>query len=256
MKVLVKLGGSLLDAPDSRRRLALELTALGRQHELTVVHGGGKQMTRYLTERGVESRFVHGLRVTTPEVVDAILKVFAGSVNHELVAAFVEAGALPVGLTGIDARITEAERVSPELGQVGRPVEARPDLLNLLTAHGYLPVIACVAGNRAGEVFNVNADQMAVACAAALPAAHLIFLTDVAAVKDGSGERIAKLNPDQARALIAAQVATGGMEAKLNACIAALEQGVAQIAIASGAEPEAAARLLAGEPLGTLLARE
>jgi acetylglutamate kinase len=220
-----------------------------------VVHGGGKQMTRYLADRGVESRFVHGLRVTTPEVVDAILKVFAGSVNHELVAAFVEAGALPVGLTGIDARLAEAERVSAELGQVGRPVRSRPDLLNLLTANGYLPVIACVAGNPAGEVFNVNADQMAVACAAALPADYLVFLTDVAAVKDASGAPIPRLTIEEARALISSGVATGGMEAKLNACIAALEQGVTQIAIASGAEPEAAARLLASKPLGTLLAR-
>ena len=88
MKYLVKLGGTLLDAAESRDRLAREIHALaGLGHAVTVVHGGGKQMTRFLAERNVESRFVNGLRVTTPEVVDAILKVFAGTVNHELVGS-------------------------------------------------------------------------------------------------------------------------------------------------------------------------
>src|SRR5229473_6801072 len=102
MRILVKLGGKLLDGLESRRRIASELASL-KNHELVVVHGGGKQMTRFLEERGVKSTFVNGLRVTTPDVIDAVLKVFAGSVNHELVSAFVAAGAGAVGLTGIDA---------------------------------------------------------------------------------------------------------------------------------------------------------
>ena len=87
MKLLVKLGGTLLDAAESRDALARQIAAArSAGHEITVVHGGGKQMTRYLTERGIASTFVGGLRVTTPETLDAVLKVFAGSVNHELVA--------------------------------------------------------------------------------------------------------------------------------------------------------------------------
>jgi acetylglutamate kinase len=83
VKLLVKLGGTLLDAADSRDCLAAQIAAArARGTEIVVVHGGGQQMTRYLTERGIESRFVNGLRVTTPETVDAVLKVFAGSVNH------------------------------------------------------------------------------------------------------------------------------------------------------------------------------
>ena len=96
-KILVKLGGTLLDSPDSRDRLAAQIAAARNSGaEIVVVHGGGKQMTRYLTERGIESRFVNGLRVTTPETVDAVLKVFAGTVNHELVASLNRAGALAV----------------------------------------------------------------------------------------------------------------------------------------------------------------
>ena len=98
MKILVKLGGTLLDVVESRERLTRELAAVAKKVEMVVVHGGGKQMTRFLAERGVESKFVDGLRVTTPEVVDAVLKVFAGTVNHELVASFVKGpeGLIPV----------------------------------------------------------------------------------------------------------------------------------------------------------------
>ena len=100
-KILVKLGGTLLDHPASRDALAGQIAAASRAGaRIVVVHGGGKQMTRYLAERGVESRFVDGLRVTTPEILDAVLKVFAGTVNHELVASLNRAGSLAVGLSG------------------------------------------------------------------------------------------------------------------------------------------------------------
>ncbi|MBY0506116.1 MAG: acetylglutamate kinase [Bryobacteraceae bacterium] len=251
MKLLVKLGGTLLDEPASRQRLAGELTAVAEEHQLVVVHGGGKQMTRYLAERGVESSFVHGLRVTTPDVVDAILKVFAGTVNHELVASLVAAGALPVGLTGIDAALTVAERVSVELGQVGKPTRTDPALLNLLTANGYVPVLACVAGNRQGEIFNVNADQMAISVATGFGATKLCFLTDVPGVKGADGQVIDVLTASAAHALIADGVATGGMEAKLVSACEALAGGVASVIIAPGATPGVLARLLRDEAVGT-----
>src|ERR1700739_851221 len=117
MKVLVKLGGTLLDRPESRDRLAAQIAAARADGaEIVVVHGGGKQMTRYLTEHGVESRFVNGLRVTTPAIVDAVCKVSAGTVNHELVASLNRAGAQAVGLSGIDSFLVEAEQMDAELG--------------------------------------------------------------------------------------------------------------------------------------------
>ena len=206
MKVLVKLGGTLLDSPDCARAWPNRLAAAARPGvEMVVVHGGGKQMTRYLAERGIESRFVNGLRVTTPETVDAVLKVFAGSVNHELVASLNRAGALAVGLSGIDALLAEAEQMDPELGAVGRVTKSNAALLALLTANRYLPVVACVAGDRQGRVYNVNADQMAVACAAAFGAAQLIFLTDVPGVLDAERQvHAALLRRKRAGRLIAA----------------------------------------------------
>ena len=254
MRILVKLGGTLLDAPASRARLAAELSQIQRSGvEMVVVHGGGKQMTRFLAERGVESRFVGGLRVTTPDVLDAVLKVLAGSVNHELVSAFVQAGCLAVGLSGIDACLTEAVQMDPDLGAVGRLVRTNPELLRLLGANGYLPVVACVAGDREGHIFNVNADQMAVACGVGFQADQLHFLTDVDGVRGGDSQVIPTLTIADCEELIRSGVATGGMQAKLNAASEALRAGIGQVIIAPGSLPGACGRLLAGEPIGTRL---
>ena len=254
MRVLVKLGGTLLDSPPARDALAAQIAAARRNEiEMVVVHGGGKQMTRFLAERGIESRFVNGLRVTTPETVDAVLKVFAGSVNHELVASLNRAGAAAVGLSGIDAFLVEAEQMDPALGAVGRVTKSDPALLELLTSHGYLPVVACVAGDRHGRVYNVNADQMAVACAAAFHARQLIFLTDVEGVLDGARQVRPVLTVAAAERLIADGIATGGMQAKLDASLAALRQDVEQVRIAPGAREGVLAQILAGNAIGTQL---
>jgi acetylglutamate kinase len=208
-------------------------------------------MTRFLAERGIESKFVNGLRVTTPEVVDAVLKVFAGSVNHQLVSTLVAAGADAVGLSGIDACLIEAEQLDPQLGAVGRPVRSNPRILEVLTENGFLPVVACVAGDRNGNVYNVNADRMAVACAVGYKAERLFFLTDVDGVRGESGSIMSTLSLTQSRDLIDRGIATGGMQAKLNAVAEALEQGVGEVIIAPGAARDVVQRLLDGESIGT-----
>ncbi len=252
MKILVKLGGTLLDSAESRNRLANELCEVQRSGvELVVVHGGGKQMTRFLDERGIESKFVRGLRVTTPDVIDAVLKVFAGTVNHVLVSAFVAAGAGAVGLTGIDAGLTKAEQMDPALGFVGRPTGTNPALLNYLTIGGYLPVVACVAGDGAGNIYNVNADQMAVSCALGFKADRLLFLTDVDGVRGADSNVLPSVTISGCQQLIASGVATGGMEAKLNSACDALLGGIGGVFIAPGGVPGATAKLLSGDNIGT-----
>jgi acetylglutamate kinase len=254
MKVLIKLGGTLLDAAESRHRLASEISeAVNQGLQAVVVHGGGKQMTRYLAGQGIESRFVNGLRITTPEVLDAVVKVLAGSVNQELVSAFVACGASAVGLSGMDALLTEARQMSEELGRVGKPVRSDARLLNALLGSGYLPVIACLAGDRQGRFFNVNADQMAVSVAGALGADKLLFLTDVDGVRGEDNVVFSTLNADQCRQLIDAGVAAGGMRAKLESALEALQTGTAEVIIAPGASPGILGKLLAGEPIGTRL---
>jgi len=252
MKALVKLGGTLLDSAESRNRIAAEIaTAVAQGLNAVVVHGGGKQMTRFLAERGVESRFVNGLRVTTPEVLDAVLKVLAGSVNQELVAAFIAAGLDAVGLSGMDALLTEARPMSAELGAVGKPVQSNCRLLDILLENGYLPVVACLAGDREGRFFNVNADQMAVSVASAIQADKLFFLTDVEGVRGENGAVYAAISTDDCQALIESGVASGGMQAKLEAATLAIQHGVNEVVIAPGACAGVIDKLLAGAPLGT-----
>jgi acetylglutamate kinase len=256
VKALIKLGGTLLDAPELRANLAMQIAEQSRRGvEITVVHGGGKQLTRFLAERGVESRFVNGLRVTTPETMDAVLKVLAGSVNQELVAALIAAGLRAVGLSGVDGNLVEAEPMDPALGLVGRIRRSNPALLDLLLSRGFLPVVACVAGDGNGRMYNVNADQMAAACASGWRADRLIFLTDIVGVLDAAGKVQPVLTAANCSQLIADGVATGGMEAKLNAATAALDEGVAEIDIAPGALPGVLARLFDGETVGTRVAR-
>src|ERR1039458_7796265 len=143
------------------------------------------------------------------------------------------------------------KQLDPALGAVGRVTKSNPALLDLLTANGYLPVVACVAGDRQGQVYNVNADQMAVACAAAFGARQLIFLTDVEGVLDGARHVRPLLTAAGSRQLIADGVATGGMQAKLDAALSALDAGVEQVRIAPGAAGGVLDRILAGEELGT-----
>jgi acetylglutamate kinase len=252
VRVLVKIGGTLLESSESRHRLAGEIADVFRSGvETVVVHGGGKQMTRFLEERGIRSQFVNGLRVTTAEVLDAVVKVVAGSVNQELVAAFAAVGAPAVGLSGVDAGLAEAEPVSADLGFVGRPVRSNPKVLEVLTASGLLPVVACVAGDRAGNMYNVNADQMAVACARAFRVDKLLFLTDVDGVRSASGAILERLSAEECRELIRDGVATGGMQAKLESAILGLESGIGEVVIAAGARAGIVNELVGGNQAGT-----
>lgn len=254
MKVLIKIGGTLLDEADSRNRLASEIAG-AVQHGLhaVVVHGGGKQMTRFLAERGVESQFVNGLRVTTPDVLDAVLKVLAGSVNQELVAAFVAAGVKAVGLTGMDGMLTEAEPLSEQLGAVGKPARCNVQLLEILTKNGFFPVVACLAGDRSGHFYNVNADQMAASIASAMQADKLLFLTDVDGVKGEDGRVLEEISLDLCRELIAGGTATGGMRAKLEAASEAVRENVPEVRIVPGALPGVIQKALDGSAFGTRL---
>jgi acetylglutamate kinase len=252
VKALIKIGGSLLDDAASRRDIARQIADVAESGvSLTVVHGGGKQMTRFLEERGVQSRFVGGLRVTTDETIDAVLKVLAGSVNTELVGALCAAGAKAVGLTGIDAGLATAEQLNAELGFVGRVVDSDPGVLDALSDAGMLPVVACVAGGKNGQIYNVNGDSMAVAMAAGWGVDRLVFLTDVEGVLDETKSVIPVLNVEGCQKLISTGVARGGMQAKLNAATDAVAGGVHEVRIVKGSEPSIVKRVFDGEETGT-----
>jgi acetylglutamate kinase len=254
VRLLIKIGGTLLDDAAQRESLARQIMAAHHaEHRIVVVHGGGRQLTRFLDDNGISSRFVNGLRVTSSDAIDAVVKVLAGTVNRQLVSALREAGGVAVGLSGLDGRLVTASQLSPELGFVGRVEKVEPRLLELLTGAGYLPAVACVAGDDKGRAWNVNADQMAAACASAFGADALIFLTDVPGVLDAGRALIRELDLDAAAALVVRGVASGGMQAKLEAASGAVRAGVASVRIVNGAAPDVIARVLAGSEEGTEL---
>ena len=257
MKLLIKIGGTLIDTPEHRLAIAGKLAAaITRGHQTVVVHGGGKQLSHYLKEHGIESEFRGGFRVTPPHILDAVIRTLAGVVNHRLVAALQESGVKAVGLSGIDAGLVQARQLSPAFGAVGEIETVDTSVIELLSSQGYLPTVACMAGGRGGAIFNVNADQMAVAIAGAFDADQLIFLTDVEGVLDENKQRIIRLSSQEALKLIETGVARGGMEAKLRAAIAGISQGVSEVRIVAGTEPDVVERLLAGQQLGTTLVAE
>jgi acetylglutamate kinase len=172
-------------------------------------------------------------------------------VNKQLVAALIGAGCPAVGISGVDGGMIKARPLSSEMKFTGKPIAAEGKLLHTLIKKGFLPVVACIAGDAQGNIYNVNADQLAVSCAAGWGADKLFFLTDVPGVKDNSGETIAHLNPSDVRKLISAGIARGGMQAKLESSVWALESGLKQVIIAPGQREGICQDLIEGRIRGT-----
>jgi acetylglutamate kinase len=239
MKMVIKIGGTLLEDAAERLRIAASVARQFRDgHQILLVHGGGKQLSRYLERAGITSQFVNGLRVTTAAALDGVVKVFAGTVNHELLAAFHQVGIPAVGISGIDAGCLVAEKLVGERGEdwgfVGKITQADPRLWEVLLAGGFLPVMACLAVGEGGQIYNINADQAAVACAVHLRADCLIFLTDVDGVRDRDGRILQRLDAGEIPTLLQSGAVKGGMLAKLNAVQEALAQGLPRVHIGNG----------------------
>ncbi len=250
---VVKYGGHAMGSPDLQRDFAEDvvlLKAVGINP--VVVHGGGPQIGAMLKRLGVESRFVDGLRVTDAETAHIAEMVLAGSINKEIVGWIGQAGGRAVGLSGKDAGLVTAAKVSRsepdklqgierhvDLGYVGEPVAVDPRILETLSADGIIPVVAPIAIGTDGHTYNINADTMAGAIAGRLGAARFFLLTDVAGVLDKGGELLSDLDPARIAALRADGTISGGMIPKLETCVAAVEAGVDAAVILDGRVPHA-----------------
>ncbi len=250
---VVKYGGHAMGSPDLQRDFAEDvvlLKAVGINP--VVVHGGGPQIGAMLKRLGVESRFVDGLRVTDAETAHIAEMVLAGSINKEIVGWIGQAGGRAVGLSGKDAGLVTAAKVSRsepdklqgierhvDLGYVGEPVAVDPRILETLSADGIIPVVAPIGLGTDGCTYNINADTMAGAIAGRLGAARFFLLTDVAGVLDKRGELLSDLDPARIAALRADGTISGGMIPKLETCVAAVEAGVDAAVILDGRVPHA-----------------
>jgi acetylglutamate kinase len=234
MKYVVKLGGVGLENPALLAGCTRAIADLARDgHQVAVVHGGGVQLTRMLKALGKQSEFIDGLRVTDAETRDVALMVLAGKVNKSLVAALGALGQPAVGLSGGDGLIFRArkKRAAHDLGFAGEVAASDPRLLDAVWSMNAVPVLSSMALGFDGEYYNVNADEMAAACATACRADTLVFLTDVPGVKGVSGEVLRWLSIDQIAAMASSGVISGGMLPKLGACREALLNGVKRVRI-------------------------
>jgi len=260
---VLKLGGELIDTAAAREHMAAQIAGLAGASTvgspgdagLIVVHGGGKAIDAELARRGIAPKKLDGLRITDADTLDAVIAVLAGSANTALVASLVANGMKAVGLTGVDAGCGRAVHAAPltstsgaivDLGLVGDPTDADPALFRILLAAGYVPVVACLGVDDAGQVLNVNADVMACRIAAAVGATELIIAGTTAGVFDASGTTIASLDMGDCDAMIASGAANAGMVAKLNACRTALDAGVQAVKIVDGNDLMTGTTLVAG----------
>jgi len=234
MKYVVKLGGAALEKPELLTEIGKAITDLVADgHQVAIVHGGGVQLTRTLQQMGKKSEFIAGLRVTDAETRDAALMVLSGRVNKSLVAALGQQGQSAVGICGGDGHVFRArkKKTTPDLGFVGEIAATDPRWLEAIWKMGAVPVISSMALGFDGEYYNINADEMASACAVATQADALVFLTDVPGVNGADGSVMRWLSLKEIPLLQSQAVISGGMLPKLNACRDALLGGVKRVRI-------------------------
>jgi len=251
--VVIKYGGHAMGDAALAERFARDIVLL-RQVGLNpiVVHGGGPQIGAMLEKLQIRSEFIDGLRVTDQATVDVVEMVLAGSINKQIVAGISGAGGYAVGLCGKDGNLIQAERLKRtrrdpdsnierilDLGLVGDPKTINPHVLEAFNEGDITPVIAPIALGPDGETLNINADTAAGAIAAAVGAARLYMLTDVAGVLDANGDLIQEMTMSEARGLIDDGTVQGGMIPKIETCIDVVNSGVDAATIIDGRVPHA-----------------
>jgi acetylglutamate kinase len=233
MKLVIKIGGAALDDKEVVSTFAKTIPSLYRQgHKLVIVHGGGAALSRTLKQLGRETTFVNGLRVTDSQTRDVAIMVLAGQLNKQLVAAIGEAGQPAIGMCGGDLRmVLAAKKKQPDLGYVGEISTVDAQWIVRFWEAGVVPVVSSLALGFDGEYYNVNADQMASAFAVACDADALVYLTDVAGVKDADGSVLRWLEVQNIANMVEQATVSGGMLPKLEACTSALKKGVTRVRI-------------------------
>lgn len=223
-----KVGGPALEDAALLAALGGDVAAAGGQ--VVLVHGGGRSIERLLKTLGLESRFVDGRRVTSPEAMDVVEMVLSGSVNKALASGLQAAGVAAVGVSGRDAGLLRATPMAG-LGRVGTNVVVQPELVLGLWSAGFVPVVSPVSAGPSGEALNVNADEAALALGAALFARRLVYLSDVDGVLVGTAA-VESLTADEAAARIADGTIAGGMAMKVRMALEAARLGVSEVLIA------------------------
>lgn len=268
---VVKYGGHAMGDPSLAAQFAHDIVLLKRIGiNPIVVHGGGPQIGDMLERLKIKSDFVDGLRVTDRATVEIVEMVLSGSINKQIVTAINRAGGVAVGLSGKDGDLVRARKLRQidrrsdsniekvlDLGFVGEPVAINAQVLETLERSSIVPVVAPIGAGEDGTTYNINADTVAGAIAAAMGAARLFMLTDIEAVLGPDGEPIGEMTAGEARAAIDGGVITGGMIPKIETCLHAVENSVEAAIILDGRMPHAILlEMFTERGVGTLIRSE
>lgn len=250
---VVKYGGHAMTDEALKQSFARDICLLHYVGiRVVVVHGGGPQIDQTLRQMGIQSTFRAGLRVTDAETMKVVEMVLSGQVNSDIVGLICSQGGRAMGLSGRDDTFIRARRankvdgvdadgnaITIDLGLVGEVEHVEPKLIRELCASGFVPVIAPVAVDAEGTPLNVNADTAAGEVAAALGAAKLVLMTDVAGVRDAAGKHLSSLGATRTEELIQSGVISGGMIPKVRCALSAVEKGVEKVHIIDGRQRHA-----------------
>lgn len=257
--VVVKYGGNAMVNEELKAAVMSDIVLLSLVGiRVVLVHGGGPEISEMLRKLGIESRFIGGLRYTDAETAEVVRMVLAGKVNKSLVANLTQCGGASLGLCGSDGGMLQVKKLEsdPDLGFVGEVTGVNVKPITDALAAGFIPVIATVATDQAGQVYNVNADTAAARIAAALGAENLILMTDIKGLlrdKDDESTLIPHVNVSEVPYLIKQGIISGGMIPKIECCVEAVRRGVKKACIIDGRILHSILiEILSNEGVGTL----
>ena len=235
--IVIKLGGSVLGSRDTSLEDVARLKKEG--YFPVIVHGGAATVNAWLTRLNIPTHIVQGERVTDKDTLEVVAAVLSGLVNKETTSILLELGVKAVGISGVDGGLVSAKPRGSDWGYMGDIEHVDPSILKTLIENGFVPVVSPVSLNAASDpvrLLNINGDPVAGELASALKAEKLVFLTDIAGIKDATGKFIKSITPFSAEELITSGVATGGMVPKIRAAIKAASASTVT-SIVDGREP-------------------
>ena len=265
--IVVKYGGNAMTDETLRHSFARDVVLLKLVGiNPVIVHGGGPQIDDQLRKVGKKGEFVQGMRVTDAETMDVVEMVLGGQVNTDIVNLINQSGGRAVGLSGTDGPLIRARKMmmrdkdNPgeliDIGQVGEVESIDPEVIEVLTAQNFVPVIAPVGVGKDGESYNINADLVAGKLAEILKAEKLVVLTNTPGVLDKNGNLLTGLTARKIDALFADGTISGGMLPKIGSALEAVKNGVNSCHIIDGrVEHALLLEILTSEGVGTLIRR-
>jgi acetylglutamate kinase len=269
--IVVKFGGNAMEGDGLKRSFARDIVLMKLVGmNPVVVHGGGPQIDELLAALKIESSFVEGMRVTNRKTMDVVEMVLGGAVNKEIVNLINHAGGKAIGITGKDGQLLMAKkleitRLTPEfnepeiidLGHVGEVEHVNVGVINMLTGGDFIPVIAPVGADRAGNAYNINADLVAGKIAEFLKAEKLMLLTNVSGLQDKEGNILTGLSTAEVDRLIADGTIYGGMLPKIRCALDAVKSGVHSAHIVDGRVDHAVLlEIFTDQGVGTLITNQ